>query len=319
MGSIKKAIDSVTGKQDADQIKERLEMLLRLSKSKIQYYRTKLEEQFLNPGEIDRIQIPGTRAIKYIEQYHVASSSSLSKDFKGHLDGAIDSFFSIGDKGSKTKDSVKGGIKNLISGALDVFIGSTEAGESEEHIYFIVPENNALIRADVMLWKYHMSDKTITDNKDTAIAYILCKSVVDHTKVTLDEMIYLISMALSENEYRPISKTVWQKWEGTGATEKLTRVSTKPPKGQIAAYSQIVEVYTMDSSGNPVPIDPEKAAASTIKQNDPDTWDNWRPWMGGSLTKPSIHDVEHYLEELTECWETLRGKLRDDKAQAGKE
>ena len=48
-----------------------------------------------------------------------------------------------------------------------------------------------------------MSDNSLTSNKDTAVAYVLCKSVIDHTKITIDELIYLVSDALSSRTNVP--------------------------------------------------------------------------------------------------------------------
>src|SRR5689334_22073046 len=116
MGSLTNAIRNTTG-QDANEqaIKQRLELLLLAAKGKIRTYREELNEQFMNPAQIDKIQIPGIRAIRFIEQYHVAASTSFSQQCGDHLTQAIDSFFSIGGKDTVTKEAVKGGVKALIS------------------------------------------------------------------------------------------------------------------------------------------------------------------------------------------------------------
>ena len=193
MGSLTKKIQDLTGQtEDERAIKERLQMLLGLAKAKIAGYRDKINEGFMNPAGIETVQIPGIRAIRFIEQYHVAAQEGFSQQVGDHVTQAIDAFFSIGDKDQNTKDAVKDGIKALISTALDSFIGYTEAGEKEGQALFVIPENNAIIRVDLMVWKYHMESQKIIDESDTAVAYVLCKSVVDHKALKMDEFIHLV-------------------------------------------------------------------------------------------------------------------------------
>ncbi|HEU5137451.1 MAG TPA: hypothetical protein VFU13_20075 [Steroidobacteraceae bacterium] len=200
MGSLSKLINDIDGaSQDEKQQKERLEILLTLAKSKIDKFRTELDAGFANPGLINKTQVPGTRAIRYIEQYHVASKSEFDQQVGDHLTHAIDAFFSIGE--GNNKKAVQDGLKQVIQTGLSGFIGSTSVGESQDRMYFVVPENNAFVRIDVVTWKYHFDQQKILDQHDTAVAYVLCKSVIDHTQVTLDELIYLVTQALSSGEY----------------------------------------------------------------------------------------------------------------------
>ncbi|WP_375738030.1 hypothetical protein [Pseudomonas boanensis] len=198
MGSITKMLKDISGAtEDEKEQKERLELILMLAKSKIQSYKDELNMMFMNPAEVNKIQVPGNRAIRYIEQYHVAVSQSFSQTCGDHMSAAIDAFFSLGEKGGNDKQSIKNGVQALISTALDGFIGSTEVGESEERVYVVIPENNAFVRVDIACWKYHFEQHKIIDQSDTAVAYVLCKSVVNHDDLSIDELIYLASDALS--------------------------------------------------------------------------------------------------------------------------
>jgi hypothetical protein len=268
----------VAGVGGKEQIKERLDLLLVAAKAKIRGYRDEINEQFLNPAMIDKIQIPGIRAIRFIEQYHVASSSGFNQQVGDHMTQAIDAFFSIGGKDQDTKKAIQGGVKALISTALDAFIGSTEAGESEERIYVVIPENNAFVRADIAVWKYHMSEKALGDNEDSAVAYVLCKSVIDHTKLTLDELIYLVSQTLTE---RPVKRYA-----------DLPASDTDPT---------IRKRVRLDFNGQPMLIDPKGG-------NKPE---NWQLWLLGDQeteggTPPTISEVEAYIEELIRVWKKLK-------------
>lgn len=212
MGSIANAINSITGADaDMQRVKERMELVLVAAKGKLRAYRDEMNEMFLNPASVERIQIPGIRAMRFIEQYHVASKESLNQQCSDHLDAAIDAFFAIGGKDVDNKQKVKDGVHALISTALAGFIGTTEAGESEEKIYVVIPENNAFVRVDVALWKYHLESEKFLAESDTAVAYILCKSVIDHSKLTIDELIYLSTEAMSKRTVVSAPKEATQK------------------------------------------------------------------------------------------------------------
>ncbi|WP_335956446.1 hypothetical protein [Acinetobacter bereziniae] len=199
MGSITNAIKEITNADaDAKLIKERLEILLTAAKAKIQLYKSEINENFTNPDQVNKKQIPGLRAIRYIEQYHVASSHSFNDVVSNHLDRAIDAFFSIGVDGTDTRNAIKGGIKALIQTALSAFVGNTSSGETEQKFYLVIPENNAFVRIDISCWKYTFDQTKVFADHDSAVAYVICKSVIDHTKLQIDELIYLTSEAISQ-------------------------------------------------------------------------------------------------------------------------
>ncbi|MBP7393307.1 MAG: hypothetical protein KA945_05660 [Zoogloea sp.] len=298
MGSLVNMMRSELGVANEKEIKEKLELLLVAAKAKIRGYRDEINEQFMNPALIDKIQIPGIRAIRYIEQYHVASKSGFNEQVAGHLTQAIDSFFSIGGKDQDTKQAVQGGVKALISTALDGFIGGTEAGESEEKIYIVVPENNAFVRADICVWKYHMSDNSLTSNKDTAVAYVLCKSVIDHTKITIDELIYLVSDALS-------SRTNVPSVEMELETEtEIEVVDPQDPNKKIKKKVKAKFRVLADDKGKAIT---KKASSLALSDYTPVMVDANHVT---SMAPPAISLVEAYIEEMIRVWK----KLKEDRS-----
>lgn len=299
MGSFVKAMRDTVGVDDQKAIKERMELLLVAAKAKIRAYKDEINENFMNPAQVEKTQIPGIRAIRFIEQYHVASKSSFNQQVGDHLTQAIDSFFSIGGKDTDTKQAVQGGVKAIISTALDGFIGGTEAGESEEKIYVVVPENNAFIRADIYIWKYHMTDNALSSNSDTAVAYILCKSVIDHTKLTIDELIYFVSDTLASRKNIP-------------SADVSIDVEIPNPDVTARATTPMITRSTMmrvmaDESGKAL-MKPGKTTGSR-------SLDDYYPVMidgntQSSTSAPSIGVVEAYIEELIRVWK----KLKEDRA-----
>lgn len=80
MGSLTARLQQLTGQdQDEKEAKARVDLLLMAAKTKISAFRDEINAQFVNPAEIDRIQILGNRAIRFIEQYHIATSTNFSQ------------------------------------------------------------------------------------------------------------------------------------------------------------------------------------------------------------------------------------------------
>lgn len=313
MGSITQMLKDASGATADEQAqKERLEMLLKLAKTKIQTYRDKIEMNFSNPGTIDKIQIPGIRAMRYIEQYHVASKQGLDEKVQDHMTAAIDAFFSIGGDGS-TKKAVQDGVKSLISTALSGFIGSTEVGESEQIIFVVVPENNAFIRADIACWKYHFEQHKFIDQSDTAIAYVLCKSVVDHTKITLDELIYLATDAMAKRT----AITYEELTEADKTTISTAVTAAKKSASAAKAAKPNTGLPTLAGNYTKISLDfgwVEDAADKTkgwwVPTAIDKTGSNLLDGYHSTSTVPSITDVEAYIDELIKVWK----KLKDERA-----
>jgi hypothetical protein len=302
--------------EDEKEQKERLEMLLKLAKTKIQTYKDKIESNFAIPGSIDKIQIPGIRAMRYIEQYHVAAKEGLDDKVKDHMDAAIDAFFSIGGEGD-TKKAVQGGVKSLISTALSGFIGSTEVGESEQQVYVVVPENNAFIRADIACWKYHFEQHKFIHQTDTAVAYVLCKSVIDHTKITLDELIYLATEAMAtRTDIEP--------------DNYYSKLDAAAKKKVDALVDEFAKKPVAEKSASPMPTltDAQKTTLSETnkniyldfdwKESDVPTEKGKGRWIAvpsshqlidgshSSSTPLGIAEVSAYIEELIKVWKKLK-------------
>jgi hypothetical protein len=303
VGSLTKVLQDLSGASEEEQAqKERLELLLVAAKAKLRGYKDEINANFMNPGQVDKIQVPGHRAIRSFEQYHVATKSELNDQVKDHLDRAIDAFFSIGGKDTDTKDAVKSGITSLISMGLDGFIGSTEVGETEERIFVIVPENNAFIRADIACWKYTFEQHKIINQSDTAIAYLLCKSVVDHKQFTIDELIYfatdtLVSRApmngkvpeLPADTKKALQDAVKGKVEAEAREALATVVSTNAKVGKDVGVGLLDLVI-------------ESGKATDVSWSPPRSLDLYQPYRN---TAPDIEATEAYIDELIRVWKKV--------------
>ncbi|KAH9836040.1 uncharacterized protein C8Q71DRAFT_858058 [Rhodofomes roseus] len=167
---------------------------------------------FTNPCKKRKTRpVPGYRALKWehgsyvdVESLDAEKPSSHDKDTEKAglkqldllkyprqkaLTDLIDQFFK---KGSD-KDCLNG-FKKLVINTLRPFINDTQTGERELEGFFVFVRHNAFIRIDYKLWRYNfITDGEIAGNKRNTLCYTFCISLVDHTELRMDELIYLLS------------------------------------------------------------------------------------------------------------------------------
>ncbi|KAG9096531.1 hypothetical protein FS749_008286 [Ceratobasidium sp. UAMH 11750] len=203
----------LTGGDSKTEVEEQLQFLVNAATERLNRYQAELENSFSDKSQIRHRSVPGNRAIRWVREYTVGVSDQPS----ANVENAVDSFFGIANASDeKKKDKVVEGFKSVVKGALDAFLGNTQAGEHEEEKFFVFVQHNAIIRIDVRLWRYNFSRKNIMAGESNVLCYIICSSVVDRSALTFDEMIYFLSEhAGGENmeEYIDSLAKVWRKME----------------------------------------------------------------------------------------------------------
>ncbi|MDC6267020.1 hypothetical protein [Lysinibacillus fusiformis] len=92
----------------------------------------------------------------------------------------------------KGKERVIEGFKSIVETAFDTLIGNSSMGEYEEKM-FVYPENFAIVRVDVKFYKYTFSSKGIIAETEKIFCYTMAKSIVDHKKLSVDELLYFVT------------------------------------------------------------------------------------------------------------------------------
>ncbi|KAG9096530.1 hypothetical protein FS749_008285 [Ceratobasidium sp. UAMH 11750] len=195
------------------EVREQLQFLVNAATERLDRYQTELENGFSDKSQVQRKSVPGNRAIRWVREYTVG----VSKKSSDNVDRAVDSFFGAisapdGQRGGKIVE----GFKAVVKGALDAFLGNSQAGEHEEEKFFVFVQHNAIIRIDVRLWRYNFSSTTVMAEESNVLCYIICSSVVDRSALTFDEMIYLLSEHAGDDnveEYIDSLARVWRKME----------------------------------------------------------------------------------------------------------
>ncbi|KAJ3465617.1 hypothetical protein MRS44_006275 [Fusarium solani] len=169
--------------------KQDLDVLMQLCSSSLNEFEVKLDAKFLNPDATQKVDVPGIRALRKTRYHNLIVKDAPSKS----ISDAVDDFFKTGTGGSNTEDAVMGGFKKVITSALGPFMERTDVGQHKEEKYFIYVMHNAVIRLDVMLWRWNFAGKGFSDKYESALGYLVCTSVVDVSALKTSEFVFLIS------------------------------------------------------------------------------------------------------------------------------
>ncbi|CAB4392582.1 unnamed protein product [Rhizophagus irregularis] len=183
---------SLEGDESKRVSKEQLDFLKKAAESKMELYKHEINEMFSNPASVEKIQVAGNHFIQSERRFTINVGNSPDEV----IIDAIDNLF--GKKGVKDSEnakdsSVADGFKLIVKSSLNFILGNVSIGEQEYSKYFIFFQNNAIIRVDVRIWRYDFSFNGIIGEINNAFCYVFCKSVVDHTKLTINELIYFLS------------------------------------------------------------------------------------------------------------------------------
>lgn len=171
--------------EDKQKALNKIEFLENVLKAKIESYK----EEIITKKEGDK-RIFGDNEVDYQNKITINISTEVSKE----IDSAVDSFFD-GD--------FKDGFKSLVKSSLNEAIGNTGVGENINKVYHIGFENNSIIRYDLFTYRFNFYSKGIVEDVENIFCYQFIKSVVDHKKVNIDTMIYLLTKYVKGTEKDP--------------------------------------------------------------------------------------------------------------------
>lgn len=199
MAKIVDKINSLTGKDEQERIlKEQFGFLQKMAQAKCEQFTSELKSMFTSGGTAE-CEIVGNRAMAYYNCQHVDITAECDQSIKE----AINMFFNGG-------DDVKQGFQKMIRTALDTLIGNTAMGEHEEKMFFVYPENFAIVRVDVKCYKYCFSSTGVIANTENIFCYTMAKSIVDHKKITIDELLYMVTEMIGTDKLQGVEAFVEQ-------------------------------------------------------------------------------------------------------------
>lgn len=213
-------IKKITEDKDA-KTKQQLELLKSAARAKLSGFELVLKEQFRNPDAEKKVAVVGNRAVFWNQQYRINTSSGVSDA----INGMIDQFF------TGTDQSLKAGFQNMVKIGLQSLLGNAQAGELQDEKFFIVPEYNAFVRVDVKMWRYNFTSTGIISDIEDAFCFVFCKSIVDHSTLSIDELIYFVSQMFGTSLNLPETKKYLTEIE-----ELWDLLSSKSPQKTLDDY-----------------------------------------------------------------------------------
>lgn len=227
MAKIVSKINSFLGNDEAVLKKrEQFGFLQKMAQAKCAEFKSELEKMYM--GDRSITEISGNRAMRYYMSQHVDIKSGCNEA----INTAVGEFF-------KGKDGLKGGFQNLVTAALESLINTTAIGEAQEEMYFVYPENLAVVRVDVKCYKYSFSNKGFITDCENIFCYTMAKSVVDHTKLTLDELVYMMSEMSGSQDIKTVKAFVT---ELTDLWDMLAEPRDSRKQFQIEAAKETTEL-----------------------------------------------------------------------------
>lgn len=172
-------------KPDDTKAREQLDILKKAATGELDRYRNELVQKMRNPDAF-REEIVPYKMFEHMEQYRVSVTDKAAEQ----ISSVVDSFFSGGEK------DIKDGFSTLIKFAFDAILGSQSAGESSTQNWYIALERGALIRVDVMAWRYNFTGEGLITDVKNAFCFTATKSFVDTATLKDQELIYFVAKSL---------------------------------------------------------------------------------------------------------------------------
>ncbi|KAF6746574.1 hypothetical protein DFP72DRAFT_822985, partial [Ephemerocybe angulata] len=193
--------------------KEQMEFLIKAANAKLDTYQAEMNAMFTDPATVEKVMVPGVRAMRWKREVRVDVKLDSAK---GGLGQIIDGFFEAGSAAASDdknkKDGVAHGLQDVVFGAITAILGSAAVGETQQECFFVYVEHNTVIRIDVRIWKYAFSSTGVMATSDNVLGYIFCTSVVDSSKLHVDELTYLLSAYAGDDEVDPYIQKLLKTW-----------------------------------------------------------------------------------------------------------
>jgi hypothetical protein len=207
--------------------REQLQFLVNAATGKLNEQKERLEKTFLNPSSEERIRVIPDTMIQWYDEYRCNVKVGVS----AAMDEVVNSFFE-GEAG------LKDGFKGLVKSAMSTILGNESAGESQQNVYTVFMEHNAIVRVDIASWRYNFTSEGVIGKVKDVFCCTFCKSVVDHTKVRLDTLLYLISRQAGDDKekvkaYIKALKEMWQELEDISSPKVASTYYSK-----VAAHTE---------------------------------------------------------------------------------
>lgn len=183
--------------------KEQLQFLRSAIATQLHLYKEQLKDMLCDAGAVGKVQILGGHPLRY----HEESLVDITDDTDDKIYEVIGDFFP--GASDVTKDAFKVAIDQNLKGIVE----DAAVGGRTVRAFYVIPENGAIVRVDAIYWKYGFSEAGVIGDHKNAFCCLFAKSIVDHTKISLDELIGLVSEQSGGADVKEVIDEVNEIWE----------------------------------------------------------------------------------------------------------
>ena len=229
MASITKALISQDASGDLrDECSSHLDTLMALGNAKSQYYTEKIHAGLLSAGTGSDRTFPITSIQSFLCKTK-AYTSDDAKNISNVVNKTITKFV--------MNESLPA-VTEMVSGFVDLLFGATEGVEHEVIRYRAVSELAAVIRLDFAGWSRSVKSKQLKGKCDKVSSFVLYRSVVDMSKVSLNEFISVYQYTVKAENKDLDTAGIVKKCKELYKTHRENPVSKGLPEASISALEE---------------------------------------------------------------------------------
>jgi hypothetical protein len=187
--------------------KEQLQFLRSAMATQVHLYREQLKDMLCDSKAVGKVQILGGHPLRY----HEESLVDITDDTDDKIYEVIGDFF------PGASDVTKDAFKVAIDHNLKPIVDEASVGGKKVQAVYVIPENGAIVRVDAIYWKYGFSEEGIIGSHKNVFCCLFAKSIVDHTQISLDDLIGLVLEQSGGADVKDVIdevKEIWEKVQG---------------------------------------------------------------------------------------------------------
>lgn len=235
MGAIRKVVESFDNSAEIGQTqRELVENLAKLSESKAEFFELDIKTKLRTAGSPDNQTVPVEAVLNSATYTHAITSESMGKIGES-VKSALKSFCS----GSEA--DILNGVGNLITDALEVFLGSGSASTGTKKEYYVLTEGWSVVRVDLMAWYLNVEAQSIKSKVERASAFVVVKSTVDISQIKFNTFLniyrtQLASMKLPDDQIETALDKAQQVYD---RFHKITNLKTLEGSSPVISIAKI--------------------------------------------------------------------------------
>ncbi|MCM1082566.1 MAG: hypothetical protein NC393_01465 [Clostridium sp.] len=165
------------------EIKETLNLLYELSEQKAKNFESNIDSSLRSAGTTENQTVPTKFKLASHQEIRVTTAKTPDTDIVTGIGNSLKDIL------AGTKDSIIGGLADLINTSLKAVLGAGEGEERMQQTYYIATEGMSIVRLDLICWSRHITASGITKYAEKSLVCAAVKSSVDLEKLDFNSFL----------------------------------------------------------------------------------------------------------------------------------